>query len=226
MKHNLQERMNTMLTFAEEILLLALDDKKGVIKPLPSHSMRFALTGALLTELAFADRIDTDLDSLKVVSTQPTGEPLLDEILKRLQKSAPPKNTEYWLNEIAWNTEDLQERTLNQLVKKGVLKVEDRKVLWVFARRCYPLMDNREVMEVRARLRDLILKKDIPDPRDAVLISLVLACNLFSEIFSEEELERVMPWITKLAKLDLIGREVNQSIHKIFLAIASSSISY
>jgi golgi phosphoprotein 3 len=215
-----------MLTFAEEILLLALDDKKGAIKPLPSHSMRFALTGALLTELAFADRIDTDLDSLKVVSTEPLGEPLLDEILLRLQNSDSPRNTEYWLNEIAWNTEDLQQKTLNQLVKKGVLKVEDRKVLWVFARRCYPLIDDREVKEVRSRLRELILNKDIPDPRDAVLISLVLACNLFEEIFSPDEIEQVMPWITKMARLDLIGREVNQSIHKIFLAIASSTISY
>ncbi|MFN2269031.1 MAG: hypothetical protein ABR533_12200, partial [Desulfonatronovibrio sp.] len=64
------------------------------------------------------------------------------------------------------------------------------------------------------------------DPRDAVLISLVLACNLFDEIFTEEELEKVMPWITKMAKLDLIGREVNQSIQKIFQAIAACSISY
>ena len=215
-----------MLNFAEELLLLALDDRKGVIKPLPSHSMRFALTGALLMELAFAGRIDTDLDSLTVVNPEPTGEQLLDEILERLKNSDSPKNTEYWLNELAWNTDDLQKKTLQQLVDKGVLKVEDRRVLWVFARRCYPVMDDHEVKEVKTRLRELILKKDIPDPRDAVLISLVLACNLFREIFTEEELERVMPWITKLSKLDLIGREVNQSIHKIFLAISSSSISY
>lgn len=215
-----------MLTFAEELLLLALDDKKGVIKPLPCHSMRFALAGALLMELAFADRIDTDPDTLKVVNTNPTGDPLLDETLERLQKADSQKNTEYWLNELSWNTRDLQERTLKQLVDKGVLKVEDRKVLWVFASRRYPLINDREVREVRDRLRELILKRDLPDPRDAVLISLVLACSLFDEIFTGEELERTMPWITKLAKLDLIGREVNQSIHKIFLAIASSSISY
>ena len=215
-----------MLTFAEELLLLALDDKKGVIKPLPCHSMRFALAGALLMELAFADRIDTDPDTLKVVNTNPTGDPLLDETLERLQKADSQKNTEYWLNELSWNTRDLQERTLKQLVDKGVLKVEDRKVLWVFASRRYPLINDREVREVRDRLRELILKRDLPDPRDAVLISLVLACSLFDEIFTREELERTMPWITKLAKLDLIGREVNQSIHKIFLARASSSISY
>ncbi|MFP4084594.1 MAG: GOLPH3/VPS74 family protein [Desulfonatronovibrio sp.] len=215
-----------MLTFAEELLLLALDDKKGVIKPLPCHSMRFALTGALLMELAMAGRIDTDLDSLQVINPEPTGNQLLDEFLERLKDSDSPRNTEYWLNELAWNTENLQDRTLQQLVHKGILKIEDRKILWVFARRCYPLIDDQEVKEVKTRLREVILSRDIPDPRDAVLISLIQSCNLFKEIFTQEELERVMPWITNLAKLDLIGREVNQSIHKIFLAMTSSSISY
>ncbi|MFO7727837.1 MAG: GPP34 family phosphoprotein [Desulfonatronovibrio sp.] len=215
-----------MLTFAEELLLLALDDKKGVIKSLPCHSMRFALTGAMLMELAMDDRIDTDLDTLQVINPEPTGNQLLDEFLERLKNSEVPRNTEYWLSELAWNTENLQDRTLQQLVDKGILKLEDRKILWVFARRCYPLIDDREVKEVKTRLRELILSRDIPAPRDAVLISLVQSCNLFNEIFTEEELERVMPWITNLAKLDLIGREVNQSIHKIFLAMTSSSISY
>lgn len=215
-----------MLTFAEEILLLAVDDKNGTIKALPAHSLRFSLSGALLMELAMMNRIDTDLNKLIVVSTEPTGDQLLDEALKRLQESDSPKNTEYWLNELAWNMEKLKERVLQQLVEKKVLKVEDRKILWVFARRCYPLINDKEVKEVKARLREVILSRDIPDPRDAVLISLVLACNLFDEIFTEEELEKVMPWITKMAKIDLIGREVNQSIQKIFQAIASCSISY
>ena len=211
-----------MLTFAEEILLLALDDKKGTIKPLPSYSMRLALAGALLTELAFAGRIDTDLDSLTVISTEPTGDELLDEILQSLQKAETTEDTEYWLNKLAWGFEDLKEKTLQQLVDKGILKVEDCRILWVFAVRRYPIIDNQEVLEVRTRLRELILNKEIPDPRDAVLISLVQACDLFKEIFTREELEKVTPWIEKMANLDLIGREVNQCIQKIFRAIAAS----
>lgn len=215
-----------MLTFAEEILLLALDDKKGTIKSLPAHSLRFALTGAMLTELAFANRIDTDLDTLIVVNNEPLGNQLLDEILMRIQNSGAPKNTEFWLNELAWQSGDLKEKTLDQLVKKGILKIEDRKILWVFAARRYPLIDDTEIKEVRTRLRELILSNDLPSPRDAVLISLIQACNLFLHIFTEQELGKAFPRITKLAKLDLIGREVNQSIHKIYMAIASSSMAY
>lgn len=211
-----------MLTFAEEILLLALDDQKGTIKPLPAQAMKFALAGALLMELAMLDRIDTDLHTLKVVSTAATGDDLLDETLKLVQSSPSEQNTPYWLNELAWQRQDLQERVLRQLVDKGVLKVEDRKILWVFAVRRYPMMDGREVKEVRARLRDVVSSDDIPDPRDAVLVGLVNACQLFDQIFTEDELARLRPRIEKLAKLDLIGREVTRSINDISMAVAAA----
>lgn len=211
-----------MLTFAEEILLLTLDDKKGTFKPLPAQALKFALAGALLMELAVNNRIDTDMQTLRVVDAQPTGDPLLDETLALLQTTRTDQPAGYWLGELAWRHRDLQERVLQRLVDKGVLKVVDRKVLWVFAARRYPLMDDREVKEVRARLRDLILGADIPDPREAVLVGLVNACGLFDGIFTEEELPRVRPRIAQLAKLDLIGREVNRSINEISLAVAAA----
>jgi hypothetical protein len=61
---------------------------------------------------------------------------------------------------------------LERLVDKGILRIEDKRILWVFAVRRYPLLDDREIREVRARLRDLIDSDAIPDPEDAVLIAL------------------------------------------------------
>lgn len=214
-----------MLTFAEEILLLALDDKKGTIKPLPTQAMKFALAGALLMELAMLDRIDTDLQTLKVIKTEPTGDVLLDEVLRKLQDTQAEQSTSYWLNELAWQEIDLQEQVLGRLVDKGVLKLEDRKILWVFAVRRYPMMDDQEVQEVRSRLQKVITTGDIPSPRDAVLIGLVNACQLFDQVFEEQELVRLQPRIAELAKLDLIGREVARAVNDISLAVASY-ISY
>lgn len=214
-----------MLTFAEEILLLALDDKKDTIKPLPIQAMKFALAGALLMELAMLDRIDTDLQTLKVIKGDPTGDVLLDEALRKLQGMREEQSTSYWLNELAWQETDLQEQVLGRLVDKGVLKLEDRKILWVFAVRRYPMMDDQEVQEVRSRLQKVITTGDIPSPRDAVLIGLVNACQLFDQVFEEQELARLQPRISELAKLDLIGREVARAVNDISLAVASH-ISY
>ena len=211
-----------MLTFAEEILLLMLDDKTGEIRPLPPNSIRLTLTGALLMELALENRIDTDLDSLNVVDTEPTGDPLLDDALLFLQRKNTVQNTTYWLNELTLHQEDLQERLLRQLVNKGVLKIENRKILWMFNVRRYPMMDNQEVKEVRNRLRGLIMSDEIPDSREVVLISLVYACNLLEYMFSPQELARWKYRIESLAKLDLIGQQVGRSITEITQALATS----
>ncbi len=213
-----------MLRFAEEIYLLALDDQQGVIKPLPVSALDYALAGALLMDLALLDRIDTDLQSLQVASAEPTGDALLDDTLRELQSESEPRPTAYWLKRLADQSRRIQERVLERLVAKGILRCENRRILWVFEVRRYPLLDNHEVKEVRARLRDLILSDEIPDPREVVLINLAHACRLLDDLFSPAELERVRPRIATLARLDLIGQEMSASIREIerTMAIAMS----
>lgn len=209
-----------MLSFAEEIFLLALDDREGSIKPLPVSALEYALPGALLIELAFLNKIDIDLRTLQVVDKQPTGHALLDDILLQLESKTEAQSTSFWLSFFAGKARHIQDCILAQLVAKGILKTEDKKILWVFKTRRYPMIDNREIKEVKTRLRDLILSDEIPDPREAVLVSLVDACRLFDDLFSEEEYERVQPRIKALAKLDLVGQEITKSIREIAQAMA------
>ena len=218
-----------MLTFAEEILLLSLDDKKGsFLSSVPEQALRTALAGALLMELAVMNRIDTDLHALFVVAPDstpdPTGDPLLDDVLQRIHTGEADQPAAFWLNEIAWKINNLRERVVQGLVEKGVLKIEDRKVLWVFPQRRYPLLDDREVKEVRARLRELLFGGDIPEYRDAVLVGLVHSCGMVETLFSDQELPQVMPRLTKLGQLDLIGREVDRAIREIMMAMTAHNI--
>ena len=213
-----------MLSFAEEIFLLALDDKQGVIKPLPVSALDYALAGALLMDLALQDRIDTDLTSLSVTNTEPTGDPILDDTLRDLQQKPEHQPTSYWLKYFANQSKSIQERVLARLIQKGILKQENRRILWVFEVRRYPLLDNHEVKEVKTRLRELILSDDIPDPREVVLINLGNACRLLDDLFTPAEYEQVRSRITALARLYLIGQEMAKSIREIerTMAIAMS----
>ena len=67
-----------MLTFAEEILLLMLDDEDGTFLPTRTSAVEYVLAGAVLLDLAFANRIDTDERQLLVIDSTPTGNPMLD----------------------------------------------------------------------------------------------------------------------------------------------------
>ncbi|MDA8307968.1 MAG: GPP34 family phosphoprotein [Deltaproteobacteria bacterium] len=212
-----------MLSFAEEILLLALDDQ-GSIKQLSAVSLDYALAGAVLMDLALLNRIDTDLESLFVVDRTPTGDTLADGFLGEIQSDANRWPAMHWLDHFTKQGARIQEVVLNRLIEKRILKKVDRKILWVFEVRRYPIIDNTEPKEVKTRLRELILSDDIPDPHDAVLISLANACGLFTEVFTKSEMDSVRERIDNLAKLDLVGREITRAISSIEKAIFMTAI--
>jgi len=213
-----------MLTLAEEAILLALDEETGIITELPHYQTDTVLVAATLMELALLNRIDTDLENLQVIDLTPTGQPILDRILALLPPPGETRPLRSLLDRLAIEGAEIKRMALANLVAVGILKEENRRFLWVFKTRRYPMLDNREVVEVETRLHELVLSDDIPDPRDVVLVSLVHTWGLFDQILSPRELLRSLPRIRNLARLDLIGQQAAQSIQDIEQAMASAQV--
>ena len=208
-----------MLTFVEEIVLLALDDKKGKFVDLPPLALDQALAGAALLELAFHSRIDTDLTHLTLVSDKATGDRMLDPILKEIAAAKDKKDAKYWVGVISADGEKIRDAALARLVEKGVLKREEKKILWVIPGRRYPMIQNKEEEEVRKRIRRVVVDGVIPSPRDVVIISLASACQLLRTVFSDADLLKYSPRIAEMAKMDLIGQAVSKSVAEVQEAV-------
>ena len=205
-----------MLSFAEEIYLLALDDVTGKISTYSEEvSLSYALIGALLCELSFLNKIDSDLDHLYVIDKEPTGNKILDFVLEVISEAEKSMPISYWLKVLLSDASRTEDLVLNHLIQRGILKRIDERIYWVFHTRRYPVIDNHEIKNVEDRLRELVLNDDIPDPREAVLVSLVHACNLFEDILSPREKKRAESRIQSIAKLDIVGREVVEMIKEI-----------
>lgn len=207
------------LTFVEEIALLALDDQTGELLPMPPLAFDYALVGGLLCELAALNRIDTDPKELVVLSREPTGNGLLDRVLARLAAAPKPEPVARWLPILADEHRALADGAFDGLVDRGILKCVEKKLLWVFAVRRYPTVDNQERVEVRTRLAALILGDDLPAPRDATLISLLKACRLTDSIFAGPQFAGRAERIATLARMDLVGREVAAGAEKVLLTV-------
>ncbi len=209
-----------MLRFAEEILLLALDDKTGRLHSLPERALEFALAGAVLMELSFLHRVDTDATQLTVTSTEPTGDAVLDEALKALPKSEPKLTIQKALARVALKSAVLKDLIFASLVRKGILVQHNEKFLWMLRERRYPMVDNREEREVCARIREVVQEIDaIPDPRDVVLIGLMDACDLSHVVFTPDELEVSAARIKQIARMDFIVQAIAKDVSEIQQAI-------
>ena len=200
-----------MLSFAEEIVLLLLDDASGEFVELPEAVFEVAVAGAALMDLAVRNRIDTDLEQLMVVDRAPVDDDILDDALRRLGVPAGDLNIVHALYDIVPQVGAYKARALTRLVAHGILREENGRHLWVFRTRRYPVIDDAEQREVRARLRQILLTDEIPEARDIALICLINACRLLRLLLGEQEIAGAAPRVEQLRKMDLIGQAVAKS---------------
>jgi len=209
-----------VLRFAEEVLLLALDDKTGRLHPLPERALEFALAGAVLAELVSAKRITTDAVKLTVKDASPTGDAVLDAALSFLPRDEPTMTLQKALARLALKADKFKPLLYANLVQKGILQQQDKKFLWALRERRYPVIDDREEREARTRIRDIVLNPTaMPSPQDVVLIGLMDACDLDGFIFTPEELERSAERIKEICTRDSIVSALTKAIGEMQQAI-------
>jgi hypothetical protein len=211
--------MNPPLTLVEEIALLSLDDKTGAHLPLLPEALGYGLAGAILADLEIAGRLVTSGKVVEVRNSTPTGNSLLDPWLERLAAETQSHPIAYWLSVFSDEKPAIESAALEHLIERGILKREEKKILWVFGLRRYPTVHNEERVEVRTRLGRLIQGDEAPPHFDATLISLLNGCSILSSVFTEGQLEGRSDRIQAIANSDPVGREVAESLRQMIEAL-------
>ena len=81
--------------------------------------------GAALTDLALELRIDTNADQLIVTDATPLGSARLDPILADItQSSESPRDTAFWISQLARQSDRIREQALTRLIERGYLEAD------------------------------------------------------------------------------------------------------
>ncbi|HQM17221.1 MAG TPA: GPP34 family phosphoprotein [Candidatus Cloacimonas sp.] len=211
-----------ILNCAEELILLSIDDQTNSFYRITNINFNVALIGALLMDLALRKRIDVDLEGIYVLSTEPTGDKFLDAILENLIETEAGNQPAVLVGQLYNSMGHLKDKLLQDLEEKGIIKVSQCKVLWLFKKRRYPVIDQKEEEEVLSRIRKTVLTDVDPEPRDLALIALLNICNLMDKIFTQEELEQCSERLEQLKKLDLISPAVKRIIGEMQVLITTT----
>lgn len=208
-----------MLSIPEEILLLILDDNKGTPVDVPEIQIDCAVAGAILMDLALQERIDTGLESLFVTNKTPTGDDLLDGVLKEIVADPEQHDAAYWVQVLSHRSGEFRDRLAERLVERGILERVEEKFLWVFGTKRYPMVDGVEEREVKRRIVNVLLSDEIPDPHDIVILVLAETCGVLDRILTSQELKSADKRLRQLERMDLIGRAVTRTVHDIRASI-------
>ncbi len=202
------------LSFLEELMLMLLNEENGYFYQVPGWNLNCAVAGAVLAELSLRFRIDTDRDSLFLINDEETGRPTLDPTLKEIAAEKTPRSTQYWVERIAPKAESLIDITLDRLVEMGILQHHDGE-FWTLARNAWKteVFDNSShggERFVRTRISRAIFENETPDPKDALIISLINTCDVLRFMFQlDEDAEKRIDFI---CNLDLIGQSIATAV--------------
>jgi molybdopterin-dependent oxidoreductase alpha subunit len=199
-------------SFSEELILLLIDDETGRFRSVPERVLGSALGGALLLELAFAGRLDNDLESVFLVDSAPTGDHLLDGVLEGLATEGSPLPLARALALVSTEAPAGVKSVIENLVDAGVLRETTSRMTPVEEQR-YEIIDRGVVQALRERVRQLVLSADaLPDLRDVVILGLVEACQLTGQLFSKDELSASGERLRRLASLELINQAMFEAV--------------
>lgn len=172
---------------AEDLLLLLLNDVTG--KPLiDTTRLDLALSGAVMLELATLGRVDVTgpgepvkAGRLVVRDPTPTGDPILDEALRRADVMGP-KKPQSALSSLG---KGLRPEILNRLTFRGLLRYEEGKILGLFPTRSWPAADMVHEGRVRNGLHEVLVVGRTPTSAEAPLIALLQAVDQIPKVLGD-----------------------------------------
>ena len=210
------------LSLSEELLLITLDDESGkLLDSIKPFSFDIAIAASLIMELTLKGKLDTDAKKLFVVSSEETGDAILDQALAIIVAEKNPQSTSDWLKRFAHYGDTLSDKIIESLVNKGVVQLVEKRLLWVLKTRAYPATSGIEESEVRSRIMQLLNNDEIPNPSDALLIGLLRATGIMNRLLSSTELVRLQNRIDQIANLEEINRSLSASVQEAWKSIVN-----
>lgn len=197
--------MAQKLYLHQELILLALRDDKGTFS---AGMFIYAVAGAMVSELLLQEKIaatDDKKQFVSVVDASPLSDPILNELLQKIRESAKPKSLQHWVSSAA-HLAKLRHRIAQQLCDMGILKEDEKKILWLFTQKVYPELDGSYEDAIRIKMANVMFHPDAkPDSKTLVLISLAHHTDLLKPNFAPEELRQHKKHIKELANGDILA---------------------
>ena len=184
--------------------------------------MSYGLGGAILMELAEHGKIRVENKKVKLLSTQNTGDEVLDNVIEMLRKSGRPTRIKTIIGKIAHKPLRFKNPLLLGLVDKKVLKRERKKFLIIPYYR-YPSLKKEYRNEIVKSLRNLILKKSEADNDIVMLAGLTGASQFVNKFFpNRDERKIAKKRVKEIIEASQIDKAIVETIKAIQAAVIVS----
>ena len=114
------------------------------------------------------------------------------------------------MRDAASHAEDTFTRALICLVERGILAKQGRRTFGIRHAIRYDIIDPSAAREPKERILNVLSGTDIPDLRDAVLISLTDVCGILQKFLSREENHSTAERIYQIRNMDALSGTISR----------------
>lgn len=172
-------------TLAEDVLLLLFQPRSGTI--VGENTLFYVLAGAVLSDLALAERVTTTTTRFGTVTVAAAGQAPSDEVLRAAwdHVAGKPRAVHAVLPAIG---PPLRQLLLARLLARGDVREESRKVLGVFGTTALVDGGSGRRSSLLGQVRDVLVEGAEPTPRVGALAALIWASGMLHQFAPE------IPW--------------------------------
>ncbi|HWS38335.1 MAG TPA: GPP34 family phosphoprotein [Actinoplanes sp.] len=199
-----------IISLAGEIALLAYHDD-GIARG-SGGMLDYGVGGAVLLELALAERVTVRDKNVVVLDPTPTGQEVLDEALRRIAGASRPRRPKAWVYRLGRHA---RPQVLDTLVASGVLQRERDRFLLVVPYTRYPApggVEPQPETDVRRRMRAAVTTTGPVDPRTAAMCALIGALGWQKQVFGDLPGEQVKARLTEIRESAWAAEAVRKAI--------------
>lgn len=217
--------MHTLI--AEDLLLLLLDDEKGTLAQ--SDKIQPVLGGALLVELALAERIEVtekahswSTAKVQVIDGPAPDDPLLVAAIAQVDEK--PRSAQDLVNRLGKGT---KERLLARLEERGLVHPVKGTVLGVFRRTTWPAADRTHEDAVRRLIQGPLVNGTSADARTSALISLLHAIGHAHKVVDRGDVpaREIKARAKEIAEGDWAAKAVKDAVVAAQAAMAAAMVA-
>ncbi|MCS5507237.1 GOLPH3/VPS74 family protein [Curtobacterium flaccumfaciens] len=148
---------------------------------LDGSTLDTGLAGAVLADLALRGAVSLQDGLVAVVNGAATGDPVLDGVVGSIAAAGAPRKAKWWVSRLG--KRQLRDDVFAGLVERGVISVEQGKVLGLFPTTKHPERDGAPEALLRSGIADVLAGRAGPTPFSAAVIGQLDATNTLRKQF-------------------------------------------
>ncbi|WIE80340.1 GPP34 family phosphoprotein [Curtobacterium sp. MCSS17_016] len=148
---------------------------------LDGSTLDTGLAGAVLADLALRGVVSLQDGLVAVVNGAATGDPVLDGVVGSIAAAGAPRKAKWWVSRLG--KRQLRDDVFAGLVERGVISIEQGKVLGLFPTTKHPERDGAPEALLRSGIADVLAGRAGPTPFSAAVIGLLDATNTLRKQF-------------------------------------------